>query len=68
MNTADGVDMVDTNQDEKNVKNTEKNFCVTTVKSCENHAGIVFYPNLSLFLMVSVTLKLSGVCDLNLVG
>lgn len=44
MNTADGIDMIDSNQDEENVKNTEKGFCITqdinqTVESCENHAG-----------------------------
>ncbi|KAG5588040.1 hypothetical protein H5410_048474 [Solanum commersonii] len=39
MNTADGVDMVDTDQDEENVKNTEKGFCVLTVESCEKDAG-----------------------------
>ncbi|XP_059315859.1 uncharacterized protein LOC132066559 [Lycium ferocissimum] len=35
---------LETNQDEQNVKNTEKGFCITqdithTVESCENHAG-----------------------------
>ncbi|CAN4091187.1 unnamed protein product [Withania somnifera] len=44
MNSVDGVDMVDANQDEENVKNTEKGFCITqdinqNVESCENHAG-----------------------------
>ncbi|KAH0640375.1 hypothetical protein KY285_036961 [Solanum tuberosum] len=39
MNTADGVDMVDADQDEENVKNTEKGFCVLTVESCEKDAG-----------------------------
>lgn len=39
MNTADGVDMVDANRDEENVKNTKKGFCVPTVESCENHTG-----------------------------
>ncbi|PHT85827.1 hypothetical protein T459_07933 [Capsicum annuum] len=44
MNTADGTGMVDANQDEENLKNTGKGFCITqdinqTVESCENHAG-----------------------------
>lgn len=39
MNAADGVDMVDADQDEENVKNTEKGFCVPIVESCENDAG-----------------------------
>ncbi|KAK4361565.1 hypothetical protein RND71_020517 [Anisodus tanguticus] len=44
MNTADGVDMLNTNQDEENVKNIEKGFCITqdiaqAVESCENQAG-----------------------------
>ncbi|CAN4120450.1 unnamed protein product [Withania somnifera] len=45
MNTADGVDLVDANQDEENVKNIEKGFCITqninqTVEKCENPAGL----------------------------
>ncbi|XP_016434926.1 uncharacterized protein LOC107761240 [Nicotiana tabacum] len=46
MNTADGVDTLGTNQDEGNLKNTEKGFCISqdiqipqTVESSESHAG-----------------------------
>lgn len=40
MNTADRVDMVVANQNEEDVKNTEKGFCNTQiVESCENRAG-----------------------------
>lgn len=64
MNTADRVDMVVANQNEEDVKNTEKGFCNTQiVESCENRAGIVYYPKFTFFLMVSVMLRLRDVCS-----
>lgn len=61
MNAADGTGMVDANQDEENLKNTGKGFCITqdmnqTVESCENHAGIVYDAKLTI-VMVPVMLK-----------
>lgn len=71
MNTADGVDTLGTNQDAESLKNTEKGFCISqdiqipqTVESSENHAGVVYYPNLTL-LLDRVTQKHSDMCSVS---